>query len=213
MLKAFTLYVSEDERELINDCLENRVNLVQNSELLELLSSNKCYRNPNEDNIKNILSQLAHQELIQKPRYVANCWSSVLKSLKALSPFQNTTNILAFYEDKKPTPKKVIKMLDASTGNDGQRITLEHLTRFIKSLGGNIGAFLQFTTGASVILNGQKLKGCFTELSGFSRCPVAHACGPMLEVPSTSTYQCYNELVEEFSSILQEKSAWTFNII
>ena len=211
LLKAFTAYVSEDEKELINDCLENRVNIDQNDELLELLSSYNCHRKPNEANIQDILSQLAHQEIIQKPRYVANCWSPVLQSLKARSPFQNATNTLAFYEDKKPTPKKVIKMLDASPENDAQRIAFEHLTRFIKSLGGNVAAFLQFTTGASVILDGQKLKVSFTELNGLARRPIVHTCGPVLELPST--YQCYNELCEEFSSILRDKSAWKFDIV
>ena len=56
LLKSFTAYVSKDEKELIDDCLENRVNIDNNSELLELLSSYKCYRNPNEDNIRDILS-------------------------------------------------------------------------------------------------------------------------------------------------------------
>ena len=211
LLQAFTQYVSEDEKEVMKNCLENRSNVAQNTELLDLLSSYKCFRGPSEDNIGNIFSQLAHQELIQKPRYVANSWSPVLQSLRARSSFQNVANILAFYEDKKPTPKKVIKMLDASPENDAQRISLEHLTRFIKSLGSNVAAFLQFTTGASVMVDGQKLKVSFNELTGFARRPVAHTCAPMLELPST--YQCYNELVEEFSAILREKSAWAFNIV
>lgn len=143
--------------------------------------------------------------------YVANSWSPVLQSLRARSSFQNVANILAFYEDKKPTPKKVIKMLDASPENDAQRISLEHLTRFIKSLGSNVAAFLLFTTGASVMLDGQKLKVSFNELTRFARRPVAHTCAPMLQLPST--YQCYIELVEEFSAILREKSAWAFNIV
>ena len=147
--------MSEDEKEVINRCLVNRAK-DSHTELLELLSSYKCYHTPNEDNIQSIFSQLAHQELIQKPCYISNCWIPVLQSLKALTPFHNPENILQFYEDKKPTPKKVIKMLDASPENDPHRITLEHLTRYIKSLGGNVGAFLQFTTGANVILDGQK---------------------------------------------------------
>ena len=122
--------------------------------------------------------------------------------MKAHSSFQDASNIFEFYEDKKPMPKKVIKMLDASPESDAQYVALEHLTRFVKSLGSNVAAFIQFTTGASVILDGQKLKVSFTQSNGFARRPIAHTCGPMLEVPST--YQCYNELCEEFSSILQD---------
>lgn len=211
LLEAFKMYVSEDEREVISGCLEDSAKVIDNSELLEALSSYKCYRVPAQENFPDIVTQLAHQEIIQRPRYVAECWNPVLQHLQADTKFQNTANIHTFYQEKKPTAKKVIKMLQAAPDNDAQRITLEHLTRFIKSLGGNVAAFLQFTTGASVILDGQKIKVSFTELNGLARRPVAHTCGPLLELPST--YQCYNELVEEFSAILRDKSAWEFNIV
>ena len=81
----------------------------------------------------------------------------------------------------------------------------------MKSLGGNVSAFLQFTTGASVLLPGRQIELSFTQLDGLVRRPIAHTCGLLLEIPST--YQCYNELVEEFSAILREKSAWSFEIV
>lgn len=56
MLQAFKLY----EKDVINDCLKNRENLVQNIYLLDLLSSFNCYRYPNGENIESIISQLAH---------------------------------------------------------------------------------------------------------------------------------------------------------
>ena len=51
----------------------------------------------------------------------------------------------------------------------------------------------------------------FSALDGASRRPVAHTCGPLLEIPSS--YQSYNELPEEFSELLQHKEAWNFNIV
>lgn len=211
LLKSFKMYVSADEKETMDCCLQNRDNLPDNSDLMELLSSYRCYRIPNEENIQSIFCQLAHQELIQRPRYVSDCWSPILQSLKAYDHFQSAENLYAFYEEKKPTPKKVVKILHASPINDAERNIFEHLKRFVKSLEGNVLAFLQFTTGASVLLQGTQIEVSFTQLDGLSRRPIAHTCGPLLEIPST--YQCYNELVEEFSAILQEKSAWSFNII
>jgi hypothetical protein len=114
------------------------------------------------------------------------------------------------YEAIKPTPKKVVKMLKASPVNDIERNIYDHLKRFIKSLGANVAAFLQFTTGSSIVLDDVQLAVSFMEFCGFARRPVAHTCGPLLELPCT--YQCY-KLVEEFSAILQQKSSWTFNII
>lgn len=211
LLDSFRIYISADEKETMDSCLENQENISGNSDLMELLSSYNCHRIPNAENIQSIFCQLAHQELIQRPRYVANCWSPILQSFKAYDCFQSAANLCAFYEEIKPTPKKVVKMLNASPTNDAERNTLEYLKRFIKSLGGNISAFLQFTTGGSVILQGKQIEISFTQLNGLSRRPIAHTCGLLLEIPST--YQCYNELVEEFTAILHEKSAWAFNII
>ena len=211
LLDSFRMYISSDEKDTMDHCLANQENISGNSDLMELLSSYSCHRIPNEENIQSIFCQLAHQELIQRPRYVANCWSPILQSIKAYDCFQSAANLCAFYEEIKPTPKKVVKMLNASPTNDVERNTLEYLKRFIKSLGGNVLAFLQFTTGASVILQGKQIDVSFTRLDGLSRRPIAHTCGPLLEVPTT--YQCYNELVEEFTAILHEKSAWAFNIV
>ena len=105
-------------------------------------------------------------------------------------------SILQLYEELKQTVKKVVQILDASPQNEPQRNAFAHLVCYVKSLGGNVSAFLQFTTGGDVIVEGLKLKVTFTELNGLQRQPVAHTCGPLLELPST--YQYYNELVEEF---------------
>ena len=211
LLNNFRSYISEDEKETMDYCLENRGNLPDNPDLMEFLSSYKCYRLPSEENIQDIFCQLAHQELIQKPRYVANCWAPILCSLKTHEYFENESKLLSLYEQLKPTPKKVVKILHASPKNDAERNTFNHLKRYVKSLGGNVSAFLQFTTGASVLLPERQLEVSFTQLNGLARRPIAHTCGLLLEMPST--YQCYNELVEEFSAILQEKSAWSFDIV
>ena len=52
--------------------------------------------------------------------------------------------------------QKVLKILDASPETEAQRITFDHLVRYIKSLGSNVSAFLQFTTGADIVIDRQK---------------------------------------------------------
>ena len=211
LMESFIAYLAEYEREVVNNCLKNTSEIAGNDDLLDILGSYNCHRNPNEENIKDILSQLAHQELVQRPRYVSNCWATILKPLKNRPAFKDMESILKFYEDMKPTSKKVVNILDASPQNEAQRNALAHLVRYVKSLGSNVCAFLQYTTGADIIVEGHKLKVTFTDLNGLQRRPVAHTCGPLLELPCT--YQYYNELVEEFSSILREKSAWSFDIV
>ena len=211
LVESFITYLAEDEREVVENCFKNTSEIAGNDDLLDILGSYNCHRNPNEENFKDILSQLAHQELVQRPRYVSNCWATILQPLKNRPAFTDMESIIKFYEDMKPTAKKVVNILDASPQNEAQRNALAHLVRYVKSLGSNVCAFLQYTTGADIIVEGQKLKVTFTELDNLQRRPVAHTCGPLLELPCT--YQYYNELVEEFSSILREKSSWSFDIV
>lgn len=89
-----------------------------------------------------------------------------MQSLKSRLPFQDMASILHFYEELKPTAKKVLKIQYASPENKAQRNAFDHLVRYIKSLGGNVSVFLQFTTGADIIVEGQKLKVTFNELNG-----------------------------------------------
>ena len=80
---------------------------IANNDVLDVLSSYKCFRIPDEENIEDILCQLVHQELIQRPRYVSNCWVPALQVLKSRLPFQDATSILQVYEEMKPTSKSV----------------------------------------------------------------------------------------------------------
>ena len=165
-------------------------------------------QNPTEENLKEIILELAHQEIVQKPRYVTNCWSPIFTILKKL--IKTPDDLSKLYQERKPTPKKVVQLLDASPASDAEKCCFDHLKRYLKSLEGNISTFLRFVTGSD-ILNCSTIKVTFSNLDGLSRRPVAHTCGPVLELPST--YQSYNELVEEFSFILSDKCSLSFNIV
>ena len=76
--------------------------------------------------------------------------------------------------------------------------------------GSDLGDLLQFLTGSNIILC-KTITITFTTLEGKSRRAIVHTCGPSLELPST--YQCYNELAEGFTALLNAKDSWSFNII
>jgi hypothetical protein len=210
LLQSFRMYISDDERETFDKCLNGELS-PDNDEVLELLSSYKCYRIPNAENIKLIFSELAHQELIQKPRYVVHCWGPLIQTLKSFPPFQSIEVLKKMYDEKWPSGRKVIKLLKCAPANDAERQCLDHLKRYIKSLQGqSLTWFLQFTTGSDIIIT-EQIKVDFVCAQGFARRPIVHTCAPVLELPST--YQCYNDLPEEFSNILADKLSWTFDII
>lgn len=212
LLQAFRMYVSDDEREIIDKCCKGELS-PNDADVLELLSAYKCYRLPTAENILSILSELAHQELIQKPKYVVHCWSPHMKTcnLTYFTPFQTLEGLKQMYDEKRPTTRKVIKLLKCEPSNDAEKQCLDYLKQYIKSLQGHyLTQFLQFTTGSNVIVN-DHIKVDFVSTQGFARRPIAHTCAPLLELPNT--YQCYNDLAEEFSNILADKLSWTFHIV
>ncbi|CAB3991128.1 Werner syndrome ATP-dependent helicase-like 1 [Paramuricea clavata] len=210
LLQSFRMYISDDERETFDKCCNGELS-PDDEEVLELLSSYKCHRIPNAENIRLIFSELAHQELIQKPKYVVHCWAPHIQTLKSFPPFQSTEVLKEMYDEKRPSSRKVIKLLNFVPTNYAENQCLDHLKRYIKSLQGqSLTRFLQFTTGSDIIVT-EQIKVNFVAAQGFARRPIAHTCAPLLELPST--YQCYNDLAEEFSNILADKLSWAFDIV
>ena len=212
LLESFHRYISKDDsetlkRSLTAECPEPSAD----DEVLDVLSSYKCHRVVTKDNMPKIIDELAHQELIQRPKYIANAWSPILEKLKRFKEFENVESLVNLYEAKKPTHKKVCKLLTSNPATDAQRECFSYLKRFVKSFDDNLlTVFLQFVTGSNVIAV-DKIEVAFSEESGKGRRPVAHTCGPLLLIPST--YQSYNELSEEFSNIFRRSVEWSFYIV
>lgn len=211
LLESFHKYVSKDECETLQRCNSDAFDPENDDDVLELLGSYKCYRLPTKEAMSKIVLELAHQELIQKPKYIAHAWSPIIAQLKNYGEFKNVESLNEMWSLKKPTAKKVIKLLDASPSNDAERQCLDHLKRFIKSLDDNLLCILlQFISGSNTIST-EKIDVAFNTTSGTARTPTAHTCGPLLVIPST--YQTYNELSEEFTNILRASASWSFAIV
>ena len=115
------------------------------------------------------------------------------------------------YSSKKPTAKKIIKLLNGTPSSDAERQCFHHLKRFIKSLDDNLLCILlQFISGSNIIST-EKIDLAFNTTSGNLRSPTAHTCGPLLVIPST--YQTYNALSKEFTHILRASALWPFGIV
>ena len=149
-------------------CLECELD-PEDDDMLDLLSSYKCYRKPSKENIKGILEELAPQELIQKPRYVANIWTVELKSLKSHPKLCDINSLSVMFSEKKPTSKRIIKLFNVEPKSDSERACFDHFKRYIKSLNENmLAAFLQFLTGSDIITV-EKVELSFNATDGVGR--------------------------------------------
>ena len=81
LLDSFRFYVSSDDRDILANCIAGNVH-PNDDELLDFFSSFKCDRNPTEQNIREIILEIAHQGIVQKTWFVANCWSPLFTKLQ-----------------------------------------------------------------------------------------------------------------------------------
>ena len=107
-----------------------------------MFSSFKCYKIPTKDNIFALLHELAHQEIVQKPRYIVDCLAPILNAMRVYTPFQTIEDLKTFYNAKKATTKKIISLLSASPEPGAEQSSFEYFKRFVKSLNGSdLGSF------------------------------------------------------------------------
>ena len=212
LLSSFQSYVAKDEAEVLARCIsDSDVDPSDDEDILEFLSSYKCYKLPTKDNIKQIIVELAHQEIIQKPRYVADCWSQVFKDNISYHTIKSQADLQQLSAKSAVSAKKVVSLLQTNPATDAERASFQHLKRFVKSLEGkDLGILLKLMTGSDVICV-NSIEVSYVSLAGLSRRPTFRTCGPLLELPST--YDSYSELSEEFSSIISNAKGGFFDII
>ena len=207
LISSFLNYISLDEKETIQMFQKEFIGDME--ELLEVLSAYGCYAKPTKENFTDILFQLAHKEIIQKPRYIAACWNGVFRRIKLPNSFF-PENLNVVYKKITATGKKVASLFTAESKSPEEISCFEHLRRFIKNLSPqSLRNFLRLCTGADVITV-DKIEVYFISIAGAARRPIFRTCGPILELPNT--YTCYSELAEEFQNIMDNpKTSFGFD--
>ena len=89
LFESFRLFISEEDRQVVDKSLGKDFD-PNDDDLLEFLSSFKCYKSPTLDNIKTLMNELAIQEIVQKPRYILVCLSPVLAAFEGLPTLSNS---------------------------------------------------------------------------------------------------------------------------
>ena len=172
MIKSFRQFLATKDREALEKCLSDDFN-PNDEDDLDLLTSLKWFKAPSK-NIEAIIIRLTHQELVQKPQYGINCWSSILMVLCFEENFQSIKKLNIFYQSKQLTSKKINKLLKAEPANKAECTFFEHLKHFVKSMKSkSLSMFLWFC-------NVQNIDVHFTILDELQWHPIARTAGPML---------------------------------
>lgn len=199
LFESLMLYLSQCERELITAALEGDLDSDGQDELLDLLDRLGVKAVPSQANLKAVLLQVAHKQIIQQPKYALDNMSAVAAQLLKTT-ITTTAKIQIMYTDKKPTCSKVLKLIEASPETPAERQALGFLQQYIRGLDEvGLRRLLRFVTGSDIICV-TKIEVIFTALEGLQRRPVAHTCGSVLELPCT--YNSYPELRVEMENVL-----------
>ncbi|XP_070397922.1 uncharacterized protein [Nothobranchius furzeri] len=209
LFENLLLYLSQSDRDLITRALKEDLSEEDRDELLDLMDRLDVSVIPTQKNLKSILRKVAHKQLIQKPSYAMEKISLVACHFLK-EAFQSPQHVLQMYEDKKPTTRKLLKLLTASPISEAEKQSFRFLQQYIRGLDdAGLRKMFRFVTGSDVICV-QKIEVLFTPVDGLARRPVAHTCGPVLEVPWT--YTSYPELRNELDNILAAKNCYEFSI-
>lgn len=173
-LDSFMKYISRPEAILVEKVLSSSVS-VGDEEVLDLLTAFDCKKIATAENFKDIIIEIAHKELVQKPRYACDCWSPILVPLKSFITSKDV--LFQIYDSLHPTVGKVCKLIKAEPKSSAENESLSHLKRWIKGLNVNdLKHFLRISTGSDIILV-DGISVSFTSSVGKGRTPVFHMCG------------------------------------
>ena len=120
-MESFLAYLTSDERELVNLSLNGKLDKEQENEWLDLLERFNWETVPKAKQVKDVVLEIAHKEVIQTPRYIVDSWSTPFSAFHRFrQQFSSTDCLLEMFARGKPTNKKIItfrrKPWDLSTG-------------------------------------------------------------------------------------------------
>lgn len=199
LFESLLLYLGRCDRDLVTTALKGNIDSDGQDELIDLLDRLGVTVVPTQDNLKAVLLQAAHKLFIQKPKYALDNMSSVSVTLLS-TKIKTPKDIQCLYENKKPTCRKVLKLIEANPETPAENQSFRYLQQYIRELD-EVGLrnIMRFVTGSDIICVA-KIHVTFTVLEGLSRRPVAHTCGALLELPST--YNSFPELRVEMDNVL-----------
>ena len=148
LVSAFLNYIPESDKEILQMATRD-LSEVDQDELLDIMASHDVKVLLKQDNIKDVIAEIAHKSLIQSPAYIADAWRDVLP--RAFKPLKTTLNEL--FASRVPTARNVLKHLSFPSGCTHSQATIANFFRkFVKlSTQKQLKDFLRFCTGVFVI--------------------------------------------------------------
>ena len=161
MIFNYFLFLNQDDADVVKKAIED-FDPEDNDDILDFLSEHKINKLPSQENIEEIITQLAHKELIQAPAFISNCWSPVLKPHmgKLLAE-----DIAKRFNELSPTSPKVLKALQFPDKMEVKHEKVkQYLQKYIKTCDDRkLKLLLRFCTGnicSLLVIGCDKIYSC-----------------------------------------------------
>ena len=140
LLQEYLSYLPDSESDILSRALHNFED-VEIEELVEFFDDHGHVSVPSPDNIRTLVCDVAHKEMIQSPAYVAECWRDELQMIQPMmtTPVYDTKSFLPTFKNVWP---KISFQADAN--NCAQSMLKRYIKELDKAL---MKKFLRFCTG------------------------------------------------------------------
>ena len=190
LFRSFLNFITYEERETVKCSLSKNI-LDLDEGGTDETTSKRLARNGKE--LKELLTEVAHEELIQTLCYIREALETAFLYTKFIKDVDEMEQI---YNQLIPSCKKVLKILKPDIRDLHERTSYDFLKKFIRSLkDGELRSFLRYCTGADVMCF-EKIEVTFNNLKG--------------DIPAR--YESYCEFKEEFLNILKT-GYWNMDIV
>ena len=133
LMEAYKAYVSPLDGEIICKAIRGEMDNDDRDDLFDILARADCHSIPSGDNMRETILKAAHKELVQTPKYALDAMAvTAQESLQLLLP--NIESIRALYEEAKPAPRKVIRLINATPTSRGEEQALGFLKQYIEEI-------------------------------------------------------------------------------
>ncbi|KAL3885738.1 hypothetical protein ACJMK2_025781 [Sinanodonta woodiana] len=135
LLNTFLSSLPTMDREIFEMALID-FDSVDEEDLYDVFSSYEARIMPTKDNIRKLVRDISHHQIVQKPSFVTECWSPLLQCY--LRPLLPNTGLEEVYRDLHVTKKKPIAhtcgcVLELSTSYDKFLLHCEHFDNILDS--------------------------------------------------------------------------------
>ena len=189
LLADFLAYIPESQTRTLEKALYQT--WYNQTDVVNVVSQYGIRSNPSKANIADLVSKIAKDVLLVKPRSALNAVNCDLKNF-----FVDISNgVQAVYESATPTKENILQHIDFPDAQDPmEEKAFEFMRRYIDEASNTLlQSLLRYVTGCSVILPGIRILISSQIMNDLQARPVSQTCVKTLIIPrNMNTYHSFN---------------------